>query len=104
VSAEDLKVHGAVSAAIAEQMARGARAKAGVDVGVGITGIAGPDGGTEQKPVGTVFVAVSSPLGDAVRVHRFMGGRSTVRERAAQTALDMLRRHLSELPLDPSFD
>ena len=54
--------------------------------------------------MGTVFVAVSSPLGDAVRVHRFMGGRSTVRERAAQTALDMLRRHLSELPLDPSFD
>jgi len=104
VSADDLKAHGAVSAAIAEQMARGARAKAGVDVGVGITGIAGPDGGTEQKPVGTVFVAVSSPLGDAVRVHHFMGGRSTVRERAAQTALDMLRRHLSELPLDPSFD
>jgi nicotinamide-nucleotide amidase len=103
VSAEDLKAHGAVSAPIAEQMARGARTKAAVDVGVGITGVAGPDGGSEQKPVGTVFIAVSSPLGEAVRMYKFMGSRSTVRERAAQTALDMLRRHLAELPIDPSF-
>ncbi len=101
VSAEDLAAHGAVSAPVAEQMARGARERAGVEVGVGITGIAGPGGGHEKKPVGTVFLAVSSPLGEAVRVHRFMGSRSTVRERAAQTALDMLRRHLAELPVDP---
>jgi nicotinamide mononucleotide (NMN) deamidase PncC len=47
---------------------------------------------------------VSSPLGEAVRVHRFMGSRSTVRERAAQTALDMLRRHLAELPIDPTLE
>ncbi len=104
VSAADLEVHGAVSAPIAEQMARGARKKSGAQVGVGITGIAGPDGGSEQKPVGTVFIAVSSPLAESVRVHRFMGTRSTVRERAAQTALDMLRRHLAELPVDPSID
>ena len=104
VSAADLAAHGAVSEPIAEQMARGARAKAGVEVGVGITGIAGPAGGSEQKPVGTVYIAVSSPLGECVRVHRYMGTRSTVRERAAQTALDMLRRHLAELPLDPAVD
>ena len=103
VSAADLDVHGAVSAPIAEQMARGAREKSGAHVGIGITGIAGPEGGSEQKPVGTVFIAVSSPLGESVRVHRFMGTRGTVRERAVQTALDMLRRHLAELPVDPSI-
>ena len=104
VSESDLSVHGAVSAPIAEQMAKGARERANTQVGVAITGIAGPDGGSEQKPVGTVFIAVSSPLGDAVRVHRFMGTRGTVRERAAQTALDMLRRNLMELPVDPALD
>ena len=104
VSLEDLSAHGAVSAAVAESMAHGAREKAHVEVGIGITGIAGPDGGTEKKPVGTVFIALSSPLGDAVRVFRFMGTRSTVRERAAQTALDMLRRHLAELPVDPALE
>jgi nicotinamide-nucleotide amidase len=104
VSSDDLSVHGAVSAPVAEHMARSARERAGVEVGVGITGIAGPDGGSDKKPVGTVFVAVSSPLGEAVRVHRFMGSRSTVRERAAQTALDMVRRHLAELPVDPTLD
>jgi competence/damage-inducible protein CinA-like protein len=104
VSAGDMAAHGAVSAAVAEQMARGARERSGVDVGVSITGIAGPDGGSNDKPVGTVFIAVISPLGHAVRVHRFMGTRSTVRERSAQTALDMLRRHLAELPVDPAVD
>ncbi len=103
VTSEDLAAHGAVSAAVAEHMARAARERAGVEVGVSITGIAGPDGGSEKKPVGTVFLAVSSPLGEAVRVHRFMGSRSTVRERAAQTALDMVRRHLAELPVDPTL-
>ena len=103
VDAGDLAAHGAVSAPIAEQMARGAREKARVDVGVGITGIAGPDGGSEDKPVGTVFIAVSSPLGEAVRVHKMVGPRSVVRERAAQSALDMLRRHVSGLPVDPGF-
>jgi len=104
VSDADLATHGAVSPQVAEQMAQGARKKAKVDVGVGITGIAGPDGGSEQKPVGTVFIAISSPLGDVVKHHRFMGTRSTVRERAAQTALDMLRLHLAGLPIDPAWD
>jgi nicotinamide-nucleotide amidase len=104
VSRDVLATHGAVSAPVAEQMAGGARKKAGVEVGVGITGVAGPDGGSEKKPVGTVYVAVSSPLGDVVRVHKFMGSRATVRERAAQTALDMLRRHLAELPVDAAAE
>jgi len=104
VSAADLASQGAVSAPVAEQMAKGARKQAKADVGLGITGIAGPDGGSDQKPVGTVFIAVSSGLGDAVRLHRFTGSRATVRERAAQTALDMLRRHLAGLPLDPAWD
>ena len=104
VERELIAAHGAVSAACAEAMAQGARERARVDVGVAITGIAGPDGGSEQKPVGTVFIAVSSPQGDAVRVHRFFGTRVTVRERAAQCALDMLRRHLSGLPLEPALE
>jgi nicotinamide-nucleotide amidase len=103
VRAADLKAHGAVSAPVAEQLARGARERAKVELGVGITGIAGPDGGSEEKPVGTVFIGISSPRGDAVRRYRFVGTRQTIRERAAQTALDLLRRELQGLPLDASL-
>ncbi|MCC6348331.1 MAG: competence/damage-inducible protein A [Candidatus Eisenbacteria bacterium] len=99
-----LEAQGAVSAAVAEQMAAGARGRAGVEVGVGITGVAGPDGGSETKPVGTVFIAVASPLGAAVRLHRMVGTRATVRERSAQTALEMLRRNLLGLPVDAALE
>ncbi len=99
-----LDAQGAVSAAVAEQMAQGARERAGVEVGVGITGVAGPDGGSEKKPVGTVFIAVASPAGGAVRVYRMAGSRATVRERSAQTALDLVRRHLLGLPVDPALE
>ena len=104
VSEKDLEAHGAVSAPIAEQMARGAAERAGAEVGVGITGIAGPEGGSEAKPTGTVFIAVASPLGQGVRNYRFLGSRHAVRERGAQMALELLRRHLSELPLDPRLE
>ena len=104
VSKDDLAAHGAVSAAIAEQMARGARERAKAEVGVGITGIAGPDGATPDKPVGLVFIAISSPLGEAVRRFQFVGTRSAVRERSAQTALDLVRRQLAGLTLDPRLD
>jgi nicotinamide-nucleotide amidase len=100
----DLEAQGAVSAAIAEQMAAGARRKAGVEVGVGITGIAGPEGGSDDKPVGTVLIAVSSPRGEAVRKYHFVGTRNTIRERAAQTALDLARRHLRGLPLEARLE
>lgn len=104
VSPADLAAHGAVSAPVAGQLARGARTNAKAEIGVGITGVAGPGGGSEEKPVGMVFVAVSSPEGEAVRLFRFSGTRRTIRERAAQAALDMVRRTLQGLPLDPAFE
>ncbi len=85
--------HGAVSEAVALAMAAGIRRRAGVNVGVGITGIAGPGGGSEQKPVGTVCIAIDG--GDAkVRTFRFPGGREMVKAMAATWAIDMLRRFL----------
>ena len=85
--------HGAVSEPVALAMAAGIRKRAGVNVGVGITGIAGPGGGSEQKPVGTVCIAVDS--GEArVRTFRFPGGRDMVKAMSANWAIDMLRRHL----------
>ncbi len=104
VSKTDLEAHGAVSAAVAEQLARGACRISGAEVGVGVTGIAGPEGGTSEKPVGIVFIGLASPRGDAVRTYRFMGSRSAVRERSVQTALDLLRRHLSGLPLEARLE
>jgi nicotinamide-nucleotide amidase len=104
VRAADLESHGAVSAPVAEQMAEGARKKAGVDVGVAITGIAGPEGGSDEKPVGTVFIAIAAPRGGGVRRFHLMGTRGTVRERSAQTALDLTRRALVGLPLDASLE
>ena len=99
-----LKQHGAVSEPVAQQMAHGARERAGVEVGIAITGIAGPDGGSTAKPVGTVFVAVESPEGAAVRRFVLPGTRRTVRERSTQMALDLLRRQLAGLPLDLKLD
>jgi nicotinamide-nucleotide amidase len=104
VSEKDIEAHGAVSAPVAEQLARGARERAGVEVGVGITGIAGPDGGTPEKPVGLVFIGVSSPLGEAVRRLQFIGTRTTVRERSAQAGLDLVRRQLAGLPLEAKLE
>src|SRR5439155_23088897 len=82
VRTEDIAAHGAVSRPVAEQMARGAAERAGVEVGVSITGIAGPGGGTADKPVGTVFVAVRDPSGTVVRMFHLLGTRASVRERA----------------------
>ena len=84
-------------------MAAGAAERAQVEVAVAITGIAGPDGGSETKPVGTVFIAARGPAGTISRRYHFPGTRTTIRERSAQTALDLVRRHLNGLPLDPSL-
>jgi nicotinamide-nucleotide amidase len=91
VPAELFPSVGAVSHEVAEAMARGVRDRFGASFGVGITGVAGPDGGTAEKPVGLVYIGVAGP--DGVRVERniFLGERSFVRQRSAQYALVMLR-------------
>jgi len=86
--------HGAVSAPVAEAMAEGIRKRADTDFGLAITGIAGPGGGTDDKPVGTVFVAISSEVGTEHRKLKLPGDRQLIRWRASQAALDMLRRRL----------
>jgi nicotinamide-nucleotide amidase len=86
--------HGAVSEPVARAMAEGIRARAAADLGLGITGIAGPGGGTPDKPVGTVAVALASAGGTTSRSYRFFGDRELVKFQASQAALDMVRRHL----------
>ena len=81
---------GAVSEAVAQQMAIGAREACGADYGIGITGIAGPTGGTPEKPVGLVYICVSSAGGDLVRAFNFPGGRDEIRHAAVTAALHML--------------
>jgi nicotinamide-nucleotide amidase len=90
----ELLAHGAVSERVAAAMAAGARTSTGADVGLAITGIAGPDGGTPEKPVGTVWVAVDTPLGAQTYGGRLIGDRSEIRYRATQSVLDLLRRTL----------
>ena len=90
--------HGAVSAEVARAMAEGARRRLGVDVAVAVTGVAGPGGGTPEKPVGLVHVHVSSADAEAARTMEWGGSRSDVRMRAAAAALHLLREHLVSLP------
>lgn len=95
---------GAVSGEVAEALAEGARERFGADVGIGITGIAGPDGGTEDKPVGLVCFCVSA--GSAQRITRsaqLPGARTDVRERAVTVAMHLLRRLLTGEGLPASF-
>ena len=94
VPAELIGAHGAVSEEVARAMAEGARRRLGVDLAVSVTGIAGPAGGTADKPVGTVWFAVASPTGTQTRGVVFFGSRREVRERATQTALYLLDRRL----------
>jgi len=93
-----LATHGAVSEAVALAMARGVRERLGATIGVGITGIAGPTGGTPEKPVGLVWWAVADETGAAAVSRRFPGDRELVRRWAAQFALDHVRRRLLGLP------
>jgi nicotinamide-nucleotide amidase len=86
-----LVASGAVSEPVAGEMARGARAAAGSTWSLSVTGIAGPDGGSAEKPVGTVFIGLDGPDGTEVRAHRFHGDREQVRAASAYAALDWLR-------------
>jgi len=83
--------HGAVSEPVARAMAAGIRERAGVSVGIGITGIAGPGGGTPEKPVGTVAIAVNCGAAAQVRTFQFFGDRQLVKFQSSQAALNMLR-------------
>ena len=91
---EMLVEHGAVSEEVARAMAEGVRARFGSDWGAGITGIAGPTGGTEEKPVGLVHWAIAGPDGVSAKHHVFLGDRSIVRVWSLNATLDHLRRRL----------
>ena len=86
--------HGAVSEEVAKALAAGIRQRTGATIGLGITGIAGPTGGTDAKPVGLVYIGVSDAQKTDVLEHTFRGPRARVREWAAQQALDLIRRRL----------
>ncbi len=86
--------HGAVSEPVARQLAEAARNACRATYGIGITGIAGPGGGSEEKPVGTVHLALAGPAGTEHHSLRMLGDRDQVRQRTVVFALDTLRRHL----------
>jgi nicotinamide-nucleotide amidase len=97
VERELIETHGAVSGEVARALADGARERLGADVGVGITGVAGPGGGTEQKPVGLVWLSVTlADVEPLTRSVNLPGGRADVRERATTVAMHLVRRALSE--------
>lgn len=93
---------GAVSAEVAEAMAQEARARFGAEFGIGITGIAGPEGGTPEKPIGLVYIALADSRGTLVEKNRFLGQRKEVRYRSAQYALVLLRDRALQAPHAPS--
>ena len=96
VPAEVLERHGAVSAETAAAMASGARSRLGVDVAVSVTGVAGPGGGTPEKPVGLVYVHAHGPDGELGADFSLPADRETVRRRAAASALHLVRRLLAQ--------
>jgi nicotinamide-nucleotide amidase len=96
VPASTLETHGAVSEPVALAMAEGVRVRLSADVGVAITGIAGPDGGSAEKPVGTVVIAIAViGRAPAVRTYLFLGDRAMIRTQSVVAALDLVRRALS---------
>lgn len=96
VDAETLAAHGAVSEEVAAAMARGARQRMGADWGLSTTGIAGPGGGTDEKPVGTVCLGVAGPDGETTRRVQLGGTRAMIRRWTVARVLDQLRRRLDD--------
>ena len=94
VSKRDIDRYGAVSHRVAEQMVRGIRLNAKTDIGLAITGIAGPLGGTRGTPVGTVFIGLDHEGGTEVRKFYFGGNREEIKEKASQKSLEMLMDYL----------
>ncbi len=93
VPAQLIESRGAVSSEVALALAEGIRRRTGAMLGVGITGVAGPSGGSPEKPVGTVHVAIAGPAGNKTRALFFLGDRERIRWQASQAALDLLRRY-----------
>lgn len=93
VPAELIESKGAVSPEVAQALAQGIRSRIGATLGIGITGIAGPSGGSPEKPVGLVYIALADAAGSRDRTLRFPGDRERIRWHASQAALDMLRRY-----------
>jgi nicotinamide-nucleotide amidase len=98
VDGATLAEHGAVSEPVARAMARGARERTGASIGIGVTGIAGPSGGTPEKPVGTVFLHVETPDGSRAQEFALPADRESIRRRATVMALHLVRRTLSTEP------
>jgi PncC family amidohydrolase len=96
VPEELLLVHGAVSAEVAESVAEGVRRATGSDVGLSVTGIAGPGGGSDVKPVGTVFIGLSWQDGSMVKGFHFQGDRQEIRRQASEAALRLAIEYLEE--------
>ncbi len=100
VPGELLEQHGAVSAEVAQAMAHGVRERLGVDVGIAVTGIAGPDGGSDGKPVGLVLLHAVGPAGEKARRIDLPGDRELVRGRATAAALHLVRKLLENRHTD----
>ena len=96
VSQSSLEKHGAVSEQVVREMAEGARRRLGASIGIAITGVAGPDGGTPEKPVGTVWIAAAFANETRALPLRLIGDREEIRRRATQSALELVRRSLVE--------
>jgi nicotinamide-nucleotide amidase len=92
-----LATHGAVSKEVAQAMATGVRDQSGADIAISVTGIAGPDGGTREKPVGTVFVSLATSNNVQTHKYFFTGNRQQIQEITAKTALDLIRKYLLSL-------
>ena len=103
VSPQTLAVHGAVSAETAREMAMGVRACMHTDLGLAVTGIAGPDGGSRDKPVGTVHIALCSENEIFTKKYRFWGKRKQIKQNSAMMALDWVRRYLNGDPFIPGI-
>jgi nicotinamide-nucleotide amidase len=89
-----IEKYGAVSSQVAEAMAQGIREKARSNLGLAVTGIAGPTGGTPEKPVGLVYINLAWDKGSEWKKNLFMGNRDKIKYQSSQKALDMVRRHL----------
>ncbi len=97
VNSTSLMDYGAVSENVAREMAEGTRRALGADLGLSTTGIAGPGGGTEDKPVGLVYIALAYPEGVIVERKQFAGNRESIRNMTVESALNMVRVFLLEL-------